>query len=90
VVGAGACGACRVCYESLEIKSVQLDTLGNVLALQALDAGHYDLASSIFSTTNSFFVSAAKDVSYVTALCDSLKLANTLYAIEFRAPCDLE
>ncbi|XP_018024748.1 N-alpha-acetyltransferase 25, NatB auxiliary subunit [Hyalella azteca] len=57
----GACGACRVCYESLEIKSVQLDTLGNVLALQALDAGHYDLASSIFSTTNSFFVSAAKD-----------------------------
>ncbi|KAF2354373.1 N-acetyltransferase B complex non-catalytic subunit [Trinorchestia longiramus] len=57
----GACGASRVCYESLEIKSVQLDTLGNVLVLQALDAAHYDLASSIFSATNSFFVAAAKD-----------------------------
>uniref|UniRef100_A0A6A7FX51 N-terminal acetyltransferase B complex subunit MDM20 homolog n=1 Tax=Hirondellea gigas TaxID=1518452 RepID=A0A6A7FX51_9CRUS len=57
----GASGSCSNCYESLEIKSVQLDTLGNVLALQAVDAAHYNLATSIFSPTNSFFVNAAKD-----------------------------
>lgn len=57
----GACGSGRGCYESLEVKSVQLDTLGHVAALQALDAAHYSAAAAVFQATNSFFVAAAKD-----------------------------
>ena len=65
----GACGSGRSCYDSLEIKSVQLDTLGHVSVLQAMDAAHYNMAAAICSATNCFFVSAAKDVMTLLFFC---------------------
>ncbi|KAG0712761.1 N-alpha-acetyltransferase 25, NatB auxiliary subunit [Chionoecetes opilio] len=59
----GATGAARGVYERCDMKHIQLDTLGHVLALQALDTGSYTTAAAIFSNTLKFFMANYKDTS---------------------------
>ena len=59
----GCPSASRQCYTRLEIKSIQLDTLFFVSALQALDCCHYGFANAVLGQTNNFFAYADKEVS---------------------------
>ncbi|KAK8379962.1 hypothetical protein O3P69_019779 [Scylla paramamosain] len=59
----GATGAAQGVYERCDTKHIQLDTLGHVLALQALDSASYTTAAAIFSATLKFFMANYKDTS---------------------------
>jgi len=57
----GCPSAARQCYTRLEVKSVQLDTLFFVSAMQALHCCHYGFANAILGQTNNFFAYADKE-----------------------------
>ncbi|KAB7494608.1 N-alpha-acetyltransferase 25, NatB auxiliary subunit [Armadillidium nasatum] len=59
----GATSASYDVYERLDMKQIQVDTLGHIMSLQSLDTGHYSCASTIFSTTLKFFMANYKDTS---------------------------
>ncbi|CAL4073261.1 unnamed protein product, partial [Meganyctiphanes norvegica] len=59
----GALSASHIVYENLELKHIQLDTLGHVLALQMTDGAHFTAAEEIFNTTLKFFMANNKDTS---------------------------
>nr|XP_027237178.1 N-alpha-acetyltransferase 25, NatB auxiliary subunit-like isoform X1 [Penaeus vannamei] len=59
----GATGASQTVYDKCDLKHIQLDTLGHVLALQALDSGNYTVAADIMSSTLKFFMANYKDTS---------------------------
>ncbi|RXG72521.1 N-alpha-acetyltransferase 25, NatB auxiliary subunit [Armadillidium vulgare] len=59
----GATSASYDVYERLDMKQIQVDTLGHIISLQSLDTGHYSCASTIFSTTLKFFMANYKDTS---------------------------
>ncbi|XP_042235681.1 N-alpha-acetyltransferase 25, NatB auxiliary subunit-like isoform X2 [Homarus americanus] len=59
----GATDASQTVYEKCDLKHIQLDTLGHVLALQALDSANYATAADIFSSTLKFFMANYKDTS---------------------------
>ncbi|XP_071519527.1 N-alpha-acetyltransferase 25, NatB auxiliary subunit isoform X2 [Panulirus ornatus] len=59
----GATDASHTVYEKCDLKHIQLDTLGHVLALQALDSANYSVSAEIFSSTLKFFMANYKDTS---------------------------
>nr|XP_045596564.1 N-alpha-acetyltransferase 25, NatB auxiliary subunit-like [Procambarus clarkii] len=59
----GATDASQTVYEKCDLKHIQLDTLGHVLALQSLDSTDYAAAAEIFSSTLKFFMANYKDTS---------------------------
>lgn len=59
----GALNVSHGVYDALELKHIQLDTLGHVLALQITDSSHFTHAEEIFNTTLKFFMANHKDTS---------------------------
>ncbi|KAK7067820.1 hypothetical protein SK128_016945 [Halocaridina rubra] len=57
----GATEASHNVYEKCDLKHIQLDTLGHVLALQSLDCGSYGITTDIISSTLKFFMANYKD-----------------------------
>ncbi|XP_068227044.1 N-alpha-acetyltransferase 25, NatB auxiliary subunit [Palaemon carinicauda] len=59
----GATNASQTVYEKCDLKHIQLDTLGHVLALQSLDSANYAVTMDIISLTLKFFMANYKDTS---------------------------
>ena len=59
----GAVGAANQFHYGLELKHVQLDSMGYVLSRHIQTCGHFESAISIFSQSLKFFTSNYKDVS---------------------------
>lgn len=61
----GAVGASYLYQTGLELKHVQLDSLGYLLSRHIQTCAHFNTASSMFSSTIKFFTSNYKDVSII-------------------------
>ena len=59
----GAVGAAHKVYRDLDLKHIQLDSMGHILPRQALTSGHFPLAADVFENTLKFFTGNYKDVS---------------------------
>ena len=59
----GATGASAAVYEKLDMKHIQLDTLGYVLIFQALSTANFSLAYNLIANTLKFFLANLKDTS---------------------------
>ena len=71
----GACGASDNIYETLELKYIQLDTLGWIMHRYISSLGHYESALRHFKTALSFYNNYHKDVS-ILAHYENLETAN--------------
>lgn len=58
----GAVGAAHTVYSGLEVKHVQLDSLGHLLTRHLITSGHFSTASSVIASTLKFFSGNYKDV----------------------------
>ena len=61
----GAVGASQHFHSGLEIKHVQMDSLGYILSRHIQSCGHFHASISLMSSTIKFFTSNYKDVSFL-------------------------
>lgn len=83
---AGAVACSNILFEQLDIKHVQLDSLGYLMSTPLLAGGHYCLAVQLFSSALRFFTVNYKDVSYIIETCDWLTFC-ALQTYEFLITC---
>ena len=62
---AGAVGASSYFHTGLELKHVQLDSMGYILSRHIQSCGHFHASISLMSSTLKFFQTNYKDVSYI-------------------------
>lgn len=62
---AGAGVAAHDVYETLDVKHMQLDSLGYVHCAAVQSNGQYNIASSLYDVTLRFFTVNYKDVCYM-------------------------
>jgi hypothetical protein len=58
----GAVGCSQKAFQGLEVKHIQLDTLGHLVSRHVITCGHFASASTVLGNTLKFFTGNYKDV----------------------------